>query len=487
MTKKKTILKKKIKPKKKRVRLARKKSLAKKKAFSKSQGEIYQPKIGVIGIGGGGGSIVGEIARSISKKRIPHSSRVKFIVANVDNQAIKAAPRQAGAFYFGQKTTYGLGCGMNAALGRVSAVKEKKRIETLLKKYDLCILVTCLGGGAGSGAAPIFAEISKNLGILTMGICTLPFIFEGKERSKIAKESLGKMKDNLNAFVIVPNQRIFKIIDQKTPIQKSLSAMNNVLAKSLEGLIETLYSPGLINLDFSDFRAILNQESSLAYLHSQEFSGLNRADKAVEAVLKNPLINYDITGVERMLFNIAGAKDMKMSEIENISKRISDFNPQAKIIFGVSQDNHYRNKIKITLLAVGCETEGQRRAKITKEEKIKKEEEEAKIKLKKMRQKRRKEKEAEAIKKEKERKLEEIKKKKKIEKEKAERKKELEKEKKIIIKKKILKKKPKVVNKITVRRNALDLHKQAEEDEKKMLEEESKWDIPAFLRGNDNE
>ena len=497
MAKKKIILKKNTKPRKKAIEPAKKKISAKRNVASKTQKEIYQPKIGVIGIGGGGGSIVGEIAKSISKKKIPHSNRVKFIVANVDNQAIKAAPKQVGAFYFGQKTTYGLGCGMNATLGEASAIKEKKRIETLLKKYDFCILISCLGGGAGSGAAPIFAEVSKDLGILTMGICTLPFVFEGKERSKIARESLGKIRANVNAFVVVPNQKIFKIINEKTPIQKSLSTMNNILVESLEGLIETLYSPGLINLDFSDFRAVLNHQSGLAYLNSQEFSGSNRAEKAVESVLQNPLINYDITGTERMLFNIAGAKDMKMSEIENISKTISNFNPQAKIIFGVTQDSHYKNKIKITLLAVGCETDAQRKAKIVKKEKIKREEEEKRIKLEKMKKKIREQKIAEAIKKEKEKKLEEIREKKrvekemaekkeKIEKEMAEKKEKIEKEKKIAIKKKILENKPKVINKTTIRRNALDLHRQAEEDEKKMLEEESKWDIPAFLRGNDN-
>ncbi len=491
MAKKKTISKKKVKVKKKIVKLARKKTPTKRKASFRVQGEIYQPKIGVIGIGGGGGSIVGEIAKSISRKRIPHSNRVKFIVANVDNQAIKAAPKQAGAFYFGQKTTHGLGCGMNVALGKNSAIMEKKRIKTLLKKYDFCILITCLGGGAGSGAAPIFADVSKNLGILTMGICTLPFVFEGKERSKIAKESLRKIKDNLNAFVIVPNQRIFKIIDEKTPIQKSLSVMNNILVESIEGFIETLYSPGLINLDFSDFRATLDEESGLAYLHSQEFSGPNRAKKAVESVLKNPLINYDITGVERMLFNIAGAKDMKMSEIENISKTISNFNPQAKIIFGVSQENQRKNRIRITLLAVGCETNEQRRAKVVKEKKLEREKEETRIKLEKKKKKIKEEKRTRRIQKKKEKESQEIKEKQikeqEVKKKEKEKRAEAEKEKKIIIKRKIKQKKPKVVNKTTVRRNALDLHRQAEEDEKKMLEEESKWDIPAFLRGDNNE
>jgi len=435
----------------------------KKKSQTKDSG-AYQPKIGVIGIGGGGGSIVGEIAKSISKKKIPHSGRIKFVVANVDYQAIKIAPKQTGVFYFGESLTHGLGCGMNTQLGEQSALRAKKRIEKLLKKCDFCIFISCLGGGTGSGATPIFAEISKNLGVLSLGIFTLPFKFEGKERAKIARDSLEKIKPNLNAYIIMPNQKIFKIIDEKTPIHKSLSAMNNILVNTLRGLIETLYMPGLINLDFSDFRTILEKENSLAYLHCQEFNGLSRAEKAVEAVLTNPLINYDITGAERVLFNITGAKDMRMSEVERVSKRITDFNPQAKIIFGILEDNHHKNKLKITLLAVGCE----QKAKI-KYQKSKRQIKKKKNKTEPLRE----EEKKPAVQ--------------EIEKAKPEKiKKEVKKEKKLVVKKKAPREKAKIAKKTTVRRDALDLHKQLEEDEKRMLEEESKWDIPAFLRKSDN-
>jgi len=448
-----------------------------KKAKRKKIDTSYQPKIGVIGIGGGGGSIVGEIAKSIAKKRIPHSNRIKFIVANVDEQAIKTAPKQAGVFYFGQNLTHGLGCGMDVNLGREAALQKKKGIENLLKKCDFCILISSLGGGTGSGATPVFAEISKDLGILTMGICTLPFRFEGRERTRIAQNSLEKIKNNLNAFVIIPNQRIFRLIGQETPIHKSLSAMNNILVKTLEGLIETLYSPGLINLDFSDFKATMDRETGLAYLNCQEFSGPHRAEKAVEAVLKNPLMNYDITGAERMLFNIAGAKDMKMSEVEHISKRISDFNPQARIIFGMMQDNHHKNKIKITLLAMGCGTKSSKpKKKPSKKRKIKKEE----------RKEEKEESTIETVLKKNMPKVKRVEKEKVKDKEKGQEEEIKEKKASVVKKKAVAKKKPKIIKKATVRRNAVDLHRQVEEDEKKMLEEESKWDIPAFLRDSDN-
>jgi len=379
----------------------------------------YQPKIGVIGIGGGGGSIVSEIARSLVRKKIHNLSKIKFVVANVDQQSLKSVPNRVGAFYFGDKITHGLGCGMNPELGEQAAIEAKPKIEKLINKCDLCIFVSSLGGGTGSGASPVFTQTAKDLGILSLGIFTTPFTFEGTERSRIARNSLLKAKENLNAYVVLPNQRIFKLIDENTPIQKSLSSMNEVLVKTLEGFIETLYEPGLINLDFSDFRATLDKNKAIAYLNSQEFSGKDRADKVVNNILNNPLIEYKMDYVDRILFNIQGSKDMKLKEIEKIAKKIFSLNPKAKIIFGVNPENK-SNKIKITLLAVGGEKPKPKKVVKKKIEKI-------------------------------------------VEKPKPK-------------KKKVIKKKS------IVRKNALDVHKQVEELESKLLEEESKWDIPAFLR-----
>ncbi|MBU1045741.1 cell division FtsZ family protein [Patescibacteria group bacterium] len=447
------------------------------------QETFFQPKIGIIGIGGGGGSIVGEIAKVIHRKRLPHLNKIKFMVANVDYQAIKMVPKQAGAFYFGKEITRGLGCGMNTGLGEKSALQDKKSIEKLLRNCDFCIFISCLGGGTGSGATPVFAETAKSLGILSLGIVTLPFAFEGSERGRIARISLKKIEPNVNAFAIIPNQRIFKIIDQKTPIHKSLSAMNNVLVKILEGFIETLYLPGLINLDFSDFKAILEKENQLAYLNSQEFSGANRAKKVTEAILNNPLMNYDISGAERMLFNIVGSKDMKMSEVDEISKKIESYNPRAKIIFGVMQDAQHQGKLKITLIAVGCGAKEKPKSKRKKTKKqkpklIKEKQEEPETKelapktigLKDGAAKTKQIKPNEA----------------RGEKEEMITNKSFEKKeeepKTIKIKKKKQAKRVEIIKKTNVRRNALDLHRQAAEDEKKMLEEENKWEIPAFLR-----
>jgi len=381
----------------------------------------YQPKIGVIGIGGGGGSIVSEIAKSLARKKLNNLSKIKFVVANVDQQSLKSIPQRVKTFYFGEKTTHGLGCGMNPELGEQAAIEARPKLEKILSKCDLCIFISSLGGGTGSGASPIFTQTAKDLGILSLGIFTTPFTFEGSERNRIAKNALEKSKENLNAYVVLPNQKIFKLIDENTPIQKSLSSMNEVLVSTLEGFIETLYQPGLINLDFSDFKTILNKEKAVAYLNSQEFTGKDRADKVVDNILNNPLIDFKMDYVDRILFNIQGSKDMKLKEIQKIAEKIFRLNPRAKIIFGISPENTTKNKIKITLLAVG----GNKPKPKPRPKPKKKEEPKPKPK------------------------------------------------------KKVVKKKP------VARKSALDVHKQVEELESKLLEEESKWDIPAFLRGKD--
>ncbi|GAI51462.1 unnamed protein product, partial [marine sediment metagenome] len=221
---------------------------------------IKKTKIRVIGIGGGAGNIVSEIASKMKK--------ASFVVANTDLQALRLASRKAQRFQFGKELTQGLGTGMSAELGEMAAQNEKEKIKKTLEGQDLCVIVACLGGGTASGATPIFAKISKNLGNLTLGIFTLPFKFEGEKKMEMARASLEKLKPKLNALSVIPNERIFQIIDKKTPIKIALSAINKSLAESLEGLIETIYQPGLINIDFADLKAILEGQGRLAYLNT---------------------------------------------------------------------------------------------------------------------------------------------------------------------------------------------------------------------------
>ncbi len=324
-----------------------------------SKGPLHKTKIRVIGIGGGGGFIVSEIASRIKK--------ASFVVANTDIQALKKIDKRVKIFQFGQNFTFGLGTGMNSELGKIAAKEEKEKIKKLLENQDLCILVACLGGGTGSGAAPIFAKTSRDLGNITYGIFTLPFKFEGEKKEKAARESLKKIKPYLNALSVIPNERIFQIIDKETPLRAALSVINKSLAESLEGLIEMIYGSGLINIDFADLKTIFEGQGKITYLNTVEVSGSDRREEAIKKVISNPLYPYSIRGAKGVLFNIAGEKNLAMNEISQISKTISDLvNKEAKIIFGISQlpflsmkggkDKKGRDKIKITLLATGCGT-----------------------------------------------------------------------------------------------------------------------------------
>lgn len=303
-------------------------------------------KIKVVGIGGGGSSIVSEIA--------PKIKRVRFLAANTDWQALKSTVKGAERFQFGKDLTRGLGTGMDSQLGETAAQNDKERIKKIFQEEDFSILVSTLGGGVGSGASPVFAKAARDSKSLTLGIFTFPFEFEGKKRKEIADASLAKLKPELNAYILIPNDKIFQIIDQKTPLKEALSAMNKILSENLEGLIEMVHSPGLINIDFADLRTALEGKGRLAYLSTAEVQGDNRAGAGISKLLQNPLYKYGISGAERIIFNITGSKNLTITEVEKISKSISNFNPKAKIIFGLSQRDDYHDKIKITLLAVGC-------------------------------------------------------------------------------------------------------------------------------------
>lgn len=415
---------------------------------------VHKTRIRVIGIGGGGGSIVAEVGSQIKK--------VDFIVANTDIQAIKAIGKKAKTFQFGQVLTRGLGCGMDPKIGKSAANDSEQKVANLFKNVDLAILVSCLGGGTGSGSAPEFARIAKELGVMTFGIFTAPFKFEGVKRAQIAKFSLEKLKPYLNVFSIIPNENIFQIINKDTPITEAFSAANKRLSENLRGLVEMVYFPGVVNIDFADLRTILEGKGKLAYLNSATSQGQNRAEEAVKELLGSPLNEYGIDGAEKILFNITASKGLTMAEVELISRTISDFNRRAKIIFGVSQSNDYNDKLRITLLAVGCgkdavkssgeqEIESVKPTPRKRKPKTKKPEIKVKLKIKK-------------------RKIKVKFKKSAAEKEKIIKKAEAEPVQLL------------VEDKAPARKNGLDLKKEAEKTEEEILKEEKKWEVPAFLR-----
>ena len=423
-------------------------------------------KIRVIGIGGGGGNIVSEIASRISK--------ASFVVANTDVKSLKSVNRNVIKFQFGQDLTHGLGTGMNPELAKTAVKNEKEKIKKLCQGQDLCIFVSCLGGGTGSGATATFAKISKELGNLTYGIFTLPFKFEGERKIEIAIDSLKEIKSNLNAITIIPNEKIFNVINKDTPLKEALSAINQFLSESLGGLIETIYQPGLINIDFADFKTVLEGKGKLTYLNTVEVHQKEGAVKEIIAKsLNSPLYPYTIKGAKGILFNIVGEKKLSLFDVGQISKTISEqVNPEANIIFGVSHHNKRPNTIKIVLLATDCGT------KILTKNKSKKTSQKIKDK-----------KETKPVKNSTETKL-----KNKTENNFSKKKNKLFKKKKT--------KKPALVdnstdldqidNSLTVdqetrRKNGLEVKKEFEQAEKEIVEKEKIWEKPAFLRKKFNQ
>ncbi|MCP6726744.1 MAG: cell division FtsZ family protein [Patescibacteria group bacterium] len=434
----------------KKAPLKKKKTVVKRRSPKKSDlDSARRIKMRILGVGGGAGNIISEVSFGVSK--------VDFVAANTDTQALKGISKKVRSFAFGQEFTHGLGAGMDARVGEAAAKAEKERIKKLFEGQDFCVIVASLGGGTGSGATPIFAEAARESKCITIGIFTLPFSFEGEKRRQIAESALERLKPLLNSYVVIPNEKIFNVIDKSTPLPAALSVVNKRLADSLEGLIETIYLPGLINVDFADLRSVLDGRGRLGYLNSIQASGENKAQEGSEDVLNSRLGEYGISGADRILFNITSDKSLRMQEVAEISKTISDSNPRARIIFGISFRSDFKNKLRITLLAIGCND--------------KKEEKEA---LKKKKPKR-----------------------KKIIKEPEEKKEEkpepaLKPKKKKVVKKtaKLKKKVPRKSkpapspqqSPVMVRKNALDLKKEVDEELKNIEEEEKKWDIPSFLR-----
>ncbi|MDO8474065.1 MAG: cell division protein FtsZ [bacterium] len=401
--------------------------------------DVPRTRIRIIGVGGGGGNIVSEIAKLVG--------RIDFVGANTDLQALKTLSKNVKRFSFGEDLTQGLGCGMDVVKGEEAARMEKERIKNMMQGQDICILVASLGGGTGSGSAPVFAEVSRELKNLTLGIFCMPFSFEGEKRRQIADRALEKLKPILNSYVLIPNENIFRMIDAKTSLKESLSMVNKLLAETLKGFIETLSLPGLINIDFADVRTLLEGRGRLAYLHSATGSGPTKAQTSLKEVLVNPLGDYGIVGADRIMFNITGDKNLKMQDVSEIARTIAAGNPRAKIIFGISFQPEFKDKVRIALFAVGCkEGRGGEKQKPSVKKKPQKPRAKAQGKLLLVTQK----KKAQPAPKEEH--------------------------------KAVALENASLQDSSKLRRNALDLKKAVEEEIQELEKKEKAWDIPSFLR-----
>lgn len=301
--------------------------------------------IKVVGIGGGGGNAVSRMSRDFVKG-------VEFIAIDADHQALDQCHARHRV-YIGRNLTRGLGTGMNPELGRQAAEENRSDIAEVLKGADLIFLAVGLGGGMGTGAATVVAEAAKQTGALTLAFVTKPFAFEGSQRERIAHEGLLRLRDKVDAVIVVPNDRIFSVISRETPIVKAFEAIDDVLKNALRGIVELIVAPGIINVDFADIRAVI-QDAGSAIVGMGIAAGQDRAVNAVQQAMSSPLLEVTPDGAKGVVLGISG-RDLKMNEINEAAKLVAQAaDPSARIIFGAYHDRRLRaNQLKITLIATG--------------------------------------------------------------------------------------------------------------------------------------
>ncbi len=302
-------------------------------------------KIKVIGVGGSGGSAVNRMIDSGVKG-------VEFIAINTDVQALHYNKANT-KLHIGKSITRGLGAGMNPELGRQSAEESQNEIREALKDADM-VFVTCgLGGGTGTGAAPIVAEIARDLGALTVAVVTKPFSFEGAQRQNIAERGLTELTDKVDTIITIPNDKLLQVIDKKTSLLEAFMVVDEILRQGVQGIAELITIPGLINVDFADVKAVMANAGS-ALMGIGQASGENKAIEAAKAAVNSPLLEMNIEGARGILFTITGGPNLGMNEVNEAAKVITaSADEDAKIIFGTVIDEKLKDEIKVTVVATG--------------------------------------------------------------------------------------------------------------------------------------
>lgn len=278
---------------------------------------------------------------------------VEFIAVNTDAQALHAtnAPTK---IHIGKSLTRGLGAGMNPEVGRQAAEDTKEEIQNALKGADMVFLATGLGGGTGTGATPVVAEIARELGALTVAVVTKPFNFEGAQRSRIAEDGWHSLRDRVDALITIPNDRLLSIIDRKTPLLESFGIVDDVLRQGVQGISDLITIPGVINVDFADVKAVMANSGS-ALMGIGRATGEDRAIEAAKTAINSPLLEISIDGARGVLFNVSGGMDMAMAEINEAARIITEhIDADAKVIFGaVIDDKLKKGEVKVTVVATG--------------------------------------------------------------------------------------------------------------------------------------
>lgn len=317
-------------------------------------------KIKVIGVGGGGGNAVSSMIEN------GEVTGVEFIAVNTDAQVLLAnkAPTK---LQIGEKITKGLGVGGNPVTGEQAAEESTEKLKDLFIDCDMVFITTGMGGGTGTGAAPIIAKLAKEAGALTVAIVTKPFAFEGTRRMVVAEEGTEKLGEVVDTLIVIPNQRLMDVIDRKMTLLEAFKVVDSVLGQAVHGIAEIITTPGLVNVDFADVKAIMAQAGT-ALLGIGTGVGENRAQMAARAAISSPLLDISIEGARGVLFNVAGGTDLTMFEVDEAARIISSAaDSDANVIFGAVIKEDLVDQVRITVIATGFD---QTRAKIAQMAKV---------------------------------------------------------------------------------------------------------------------
>lgn len=310
-------------------------------------------RIVVLGVGGGGSNAVNRMIQAGVRG-------VEFIAVNTDTQAL-ARCEAPTRLHIGEKLTRGLGAGGNPNTGEKAAEESADEIAELVRNADMVFIAAGMGGGTGTGAAPIIAQISREQGALTVGVVTKPFSFEGRQRAKNADDGIVQLRERVDTLITIPNDRLLDVIDRKTTLEQAFMEVDDVLRQGIQGISELITEPGLINLDFADVKSIMS-ESGGALMAIGRGTGETRAQDAARMAISSPLLDISMDGARGVLLNITGGPDLALSEISEAADVVAQAaDPEASIIFGAVIDQKIENEVRITVIATGFDVSERQR------------------------------------------------------------------------------------------------------------------------------
>jgi cell division protein FtsZ len=318
--------------------------------FIRPEVDELRPRISVIGVGGAGGNAIANmITRDVQG--------VEFLVANTDAQALNSSSADQ-RIQLGLKITQGLGAGSRPEIGRAAAEETLDEIERCLEGAHMCFIAAGMGGGTGTGAAPVIAKAARDRGILTVGVVTKPFAFEGTRRMRAADAGIEELQKHVDTLIVIPNQNLFRLANSDTTFKEAFQMADEVLNQGVRGITDLMVMPGLINLDFADVRSVMG-EMGKAMMGTGEASGENRAIEAAEKAISNPLLDgVSMKGAKGVIVSIVGGEDMRLMEVDEAASHIKELvDPDANIIWGSAFNNDLEGKIRVSVVATGIEAE----------------------------------------------------------------------------------------------------------------------------------